>query len=102
MTLKPLLRLAAAVVVVTIVPACDQFPGFFNPFPQNTVTAVLRGSQAVPAVTTAAAGTATLTVDALQESIAFTVAETGLGTVTAVTVRAGAAGTNGPVMFTLA
>src|SRR5262245_18276717 len=96
-----LMRLGAILVVAVLVPACDPFPGFFVPFPPTAAKAELRGSQVVPAVATVATGSATLIVSGLQDRIDYAVSHSGLGTVTSVTVHAGAPGVNGPVMFTL-
>ena len=95
-------RIASLLVVGMLVPAC-KFPGFSTPFAVVTVNAQLRGSQVVPAVGTPVTSTsATLTIDGNRASIAYSVSYTGSGTITAVEVRLGVAGTNGPLLFTLA
>lgn len=99
MTFRAFARLGAILVVAALVPACDKFAGFFVPFPSGTVVAGLSGTQVVPAVTTVGTGTATLSVS--DTSIDFLVAHTAPGTVTAVRIHDGSAGTNGPALFTL-
>jgi len=100
--MRMLARIAAVSAVVALVPACGgPFQGFFVPFP-NTVAAVnLRGSQVVPSVVSAASGTATITVDGLQKFIDYTVDATGLAAVSAIEIRLGDPGVNGPVLFTI-
>src|SRR5579872_4454396 len=93
-------RAAAFVLVAALMPACKYEGLVMSSFPSTVVSGLLRGSQVVPAVTTAATGTATLTVDGQQTFIDYSVAQTGIGTVTAVEIRLGVPGTNGPVLFT--
>lgn len=102
MTVRTLGRIGSLLLVAAVVPACDPFPGYFNPFPENTLAADLRGSQVVPVNAAVSTGTATVTVSPAQTSFDYSVAYTGAGVVTSVTVNRGSAGTNGPVLFTLA
>jgi len=95
-------RIASLLVVGILIPAC-KFAGFSTPFAVVTVNAQMRGSQVVPAVGTPVTSTsATLTIDGNRTAIAYSVSYTGSGTITAVEVRLGVAGANGPVLFTLA
>jgi CHRD domain-containing protein len=71
------------------------------PATATTLNAVLNGTQEVPAVTTAATGTATVTVDAAKTTITVTLNTAGLTGVTASHIHSGAAGANGGVMFSL-
>jgi hypothetical protein len=100
--MKKFARVAALVGVAALLPACGgDFAGFYVPFP-NTVAAVnLRSSQVVPATASAATGTATITVDGLVKFIDYTVDASGLGPVSAVEIRLGDPGVNGPVLFTI-
>lgn len=99
--MKQFIRISALVAIASLLPACGDFEGFFVPFP-NTIAAVnLRGSQVVPATASAATGTATITVDGLQKFIEYTVDATGLGAVSAIEIRQGDPGVNGPVLFTI-
>jgi hypothetical protein len=99
MTFRGFARLGAILTVAVLIPACDKFAGFFVPFPGGTVVAGLSGAQVVPAVTTTGAGTATLSVT--DTSIDFLVTHSAPGTVTAVRIHDGSAGTNGPALFSL-
>jgi hypothetical protein len=101
MTFRVLQRAGALLALALIVPACE-FSGFYVPFPPVTVNATLGGTQVAPAVTTVSTGTASLVVDGLQTSIDYSVTYAGAGIITAVEIRLGAAGTNGPKIFTLA
>ena len=94
-------RILGALAVAILIPAC-KFPGFVT-VPAAVVVAQMRGSQVVPAaavpVTTS---DATLSVRADRNAIDYTVNYTGSGTITAVEIRLGVAGSNGPLLFTLA
>jgi len=99
-------RAAALAVVIVLVPACKgmggPFQGFFSPFPNTVANGTLRGSQVIPALGTGAAGTATITVDGLRTFIDYTIDATGIATaVTAIEIRSGGPGTNGPVLLTI-
>jgi hypothetical protein len=69
--MKQFTRFAALVGISALLPACGQFGGFFVPFPNTIASVNLRGSQVVPAVVSAAAGTATITVDGLQKFVTY-------------------------------
>jgi hypothetical protein len=99
--MKQFTRFAALVGISALLPACGQFGGFFVPFPNTIASVNLRGSQVVPAVVSAAAGTATITVDGLQKFVTYTVDATGLGPVTAIEIRLGDPGVNGPAIFSI-
>lgn len=102
MTLKAFQRLGTILVVAVLVPACDPFSGYFDPFPPTVAVADLRGSQVVPANASVSTGTASLSIAGLGDKIDFTVAYAGAGTVTSVKIHVGAAGANGSAIFTLA
>jgi len=91
----------ALLVVSVILPACEPYQGSIEPPPRTVANAVLRGSQVVPALGTGAAGTATVTVAFDSSSFDYSVDQTGIVTPTAVEIRLGGPGTNGPVLFTL-
>jgi hypothetical protein len=95
------LRLGALLLVVGIVPACKRTV-IVSGLGGITSSAVLSGAQVVPAVATAAGGTASIFVDDMQTKIVYSVSATGLGTVTSVRLHVGDSGTNGGAMFTLA
>jgi hypothetical protein len=100
--MKLVMRAAALLGLAAVLPACGgAFGGFYVPFPNTVAGVLLRGSQVVPALGTGASGTATITVDGLSKFIDYTIDTTGLVTVTAIEIRLGVPGTNGPVMFTL-
>jgi hypothetical protein len=88
--------------IAFLIPACGPFQGLGTPFPVVTLTAVLRGSQVAPSVATVSTGTASLVVDGTRTSIASSVSYSGAGVITAVEVRLGEPGANGPAIFTLA
>jgi len=95
-------RIFTLLVVGILIPAC-KIDSVFLPQPGLVINAQLRGSQVVPAVPTAVTSTnATLTVPQGHQSMDFSVTYTGSGTITAVEIRLGVAGTNGPLLFTLA
>jgi len=94
-------RAAALAIVAVLLPACEGGILVGPPFPSTAASALLRGSQVVPAQASAATGTATVTVDGQRMFFDYTIAQTGIGTVTAVEIRLGGPGTNGPVLFTI-
>src|SRR5581483_9416549 len=92
--------------VALLIPACGApggpFQGFFVPFPNTVAHAGLRGSQVIPALGTGASGTATLTVDGLRQFVDYTIDALGFASaVTAIEIRLGEPGTNGPVLFSI-
>lgn len=94
-------RILAALAVALLVPAC-RFSGFTT-LPATVVVAKMRGSQVVPAVPTpVTTSDTTLSLRGDHSAIDYTVNYTGSGTVTAVEIRLGVAGANGPLLFTLA
>jgi hypothetical protein len=95
------LRTAALALLAALLPACEGHILVGPPFPSTLVSALLRGSQVVPAQGSAATGTATVTVDGELMFFDYSIAQTGIGTVTAVEIRLGIPGTNGPVLFTI-
>ncbi|MBV8882250.1 MAG: CHRD domain-containing protein [Planctomycetaceae bacterium] len=96
------LRSAALVLLALLLPACGKFKGFFVPFPDTVAKGLLRGSQVVPAQGSGATGTATITVDGLRKFVDYDIDSTGLsGAATAVEIRLGVPGTNGPVLFNI-
>ncbi len=99
--MKSVLRPLAALALAAFLPACGDFKGYYVPFPNTVAGVLLRGSQVVPALGTGASGTATVTVDGLGKFIDYTIDATGLGTLTAVEIRLGVPGTNGPKIFTI-
>jgi outer membrane lipoprotein-sorting protein len=66
-----------------------------------TFSATLSGKNEVPAVTTSASGTLTLTVDSSDSSVAYVLTLKKLSNVTAARLHAGAAGTTGSTLLTL-
>jgi hypothetical protein len=95
-------RILSLLVVGLLIPACKVDPVFL-PGPLLVIQAQMRGSQVVPAVGVPVTTTnAALTVSPNGQSINYSVSYTGSGTITAVEIRLGAAGSNGPVLFTLA
>lgn len=68
----------------------------------TTLSATLTGAQEVPPVTTSATGSASATLNAAKTQISVTVTYTGLTNITAAHIHVGAAGVDGPVIFTLA
>ena len=68
----------------------------------GVVNVTLTGGEEVPAVTTTASGTATLTLNGAQTRIDFTVTVTGLTGGTDAHIHNAAAGANGPIIFYLA
>jgi hypothetical protein len=95
-------RILSLLVVGVLIPACKAEPGFL-PGPLLVINTQLRGSQVVPAVSVPVTTTnAALTVSENGKSINYSVNYTGSGTITAVEIRLGAAGSNGPLLFTLA
>jgi hypothetical protein len=72
------------------------------PFPPVTVNATLGGTRLVPAVTTVSTATVSLVVDGMQTSIDYSVTYACARVITAVEIRLREAGTNGPMIFTLA
>jgi len=91
----------ALLLVAVILPACEPYQGIIGPLPRTVASAVLRGSQVIPAVGTGATGTATVTVAFNLTYFDYSVDQTGIVTPTAVEIRLGGPGTNGPVLFTL-
>lgn len=68
----------------------------------TTLNAVLSGAQEVPPITSAATGTATVTIDAARTNINVTMTTQGFATpVTASHIHFGPLGTNGSVLFSL-
>jgi hypothetical protein len=68
----------------------------------TTLNAVLNGAQEVPAVASAATGTATVTIDAARTNINVTLTAQGFATpVTASHIHFGPAGSNGSILFSL-
>lgn len=102
--MRVLVRAAALLGLAALLPACglgNGFQGFYVPFP-NTVAAVyLRGIQVVPPALSASVGSATITVDGLRKFVDYTIDATGPTGVTAVEIRLGVPGTNGPAIFVL-
>lgn len=64
--------------------------------------ASLRGDQEVPAVTSTATGTGTLTMNGQQDELIATLSTTSLANITGAQIHVGAPGANGPVIFPLA
>jgi hypothetical protein len=96
-------RILTLLVVGVLIPACKNDPAFLPPLPEAVIKTQLRGSQVVPAVATPVTTTnATLTIPQGHQSMDYSVTYTGSGTITAVEIRLGVAGTNGPLLFTLA
>ena len=94
-------RIASLLAVGILIPAC-KFSGFTS-LPATVIVAQMRGSQVVPAVAVpVTTSDATLSVRGDRSAIDFTVNYTGSGTITAVEIRLGSAGSNGPILFTLA
>lgn len=95
-------RILSLLAVGLLVPAC-KFSGFTTTFGPVTVNAQMRGSQVVPAVAVpVTTSSATLTINGERSAIDYSVSYTGSGTITAVEIRFGVAGSNGPLLFTLA
>jgi hypothetical protein len=92
-------RTLAILAVALLLPAC-RFSGAL--ITDIVVHAELRGSQVLPAVATPSTGTAVVTVPGNRMSIAFSVTYAGAGVVSGVEIRLGGAGTDGPLLFTLA
>ena len=93
-------RILAALAVALLIPAC-KFSGFTT-LPATVVVAQMRGSQVVPAVPVpVTTSDTTLSLRGDHSAIDFTVNYTGSGTITAVEIRLGVAGANGPLLFTL-
>src|SRR5690349_13555935 len=91
----------ALLAVALILPACGPYQGLIGPLPRIS-NAVLRGSQVVPALGAGPAGTATVTVSFNAMHFDYTIDATGLsGAATAIEIRFGGPGTNGPVLFTI-
>jgi len=68
----------------------------------SILTASLSGAQEVPAVISAATGTATVTIDAARTTISVTLTTQGFATpVTASHIHFGPAGSNGGILFSL-
>ncbi|NUP98792.1 MAG: CHRD domain-containing protein [Armatimonadetes bacterium] len=65
------------------------------------LTATLTGSQVVPPQTTSASGTATVQLDRLQSQLTVVLRNSGLDEPQAIILAAGAAGEEGPALFTL-
>lgn len=100
--MRCLKRAAALAFAALFIPACGTsgFEGFFVPFPNTVAGGQLRGTQVVPAVATAATGTATITVDGLRTFVDYSINATGLtGTVTAIEIRMAGPGANGSVVL---
>lgn len=94
-------RVALVLVAAALLPACDGMIVFHGP-PNVDAKGLLRGSQVVPALSTGATGTTTVTVDGKNHFINYTVDATGLsGAATAIEIRLGEPGTNGPVLFSI-
>lgn len=99
-------RAAALGFVALLLPACNApggpFEGFYNPYPNTVASVSLRGSQVIPALGTGASGTATITVDGLRKFVDYTINATGfVSAVTAIEIRLGEPGSNGPVLLTI-
>lgn len=93
-------RIGSLLLLAVVIPACRTS---FLPSPIFVVNGILRGSQVVPAVATpVTTSNATLMVATNKQTIDFLVTYTGSGTITAVEIRLGVAGTNGGLLFTLA
>jgi CHRD domain-containing protein len=95
-------RILLLVVVAILIPACKINPAF-APAPAVVVNAELRPTQVVPSSgVPVATTTATLMIADGHRSIDYSVTYTGAGVITAVEIRSGVAGRNGPVLFILA
>lgn len=97
------LRAAGLALLAGLIPACDLANGVSQGNRINTtVSGLLRGSQVIPALGTGASGTADFVVGTSRRYVEYTIDATGLATaVTAIEVRLGAPGTNGPAIFTV-
>lgn len=95
-------RIAALVLLAGPFSGCDGAKNVIGAITNTVARAVLRGSQVVPARAAGPAGTATVTVHAARLHIDYTVDATGLsGAATAIEIRVGRPGENGPVLFTI-
>jgi CHRD domain-containing protein len=90
----PMLKIAIAVLLPTVVACGDDGPSEATSF-----TATLSGANEVPAVTTTATGTATLTVSGNQ--ITYTINATDLQNAVLGHIHLAATGVNGPVRLNL-
>lgn len=66
-----------------------------------SLSALLDGTSEIPSVSTAAAGSMTVSLSNDQSAILLTLSSTGLGDITAAAVHAEAAGIPGPILFVL-
>src|SRR5262245_56148617 len=98
MASRALLRSAAILAVFVIVPAC-QNEILVGPLFIYTTKTSMDGSQVLPAVAIAATGSATVSVDESYSKVQYSVDVTGVGVVTAVEIRIGEPGQNGPAIF---
>jgi CHRD domain len=87
----------AMVALLGVVVACGDDNN--NPPPDTNFTAELNGTNEVPAVSTEASGTATLTIDG--DEIDYTVETTGLANPILAHIHIAPAGENGPVRLNL-
>jgi hypothetical protein len=101
--MKPGFRAALILFTALLLPACNGTPILVYNGPPNVAAAgLLRGSQVVPAQGTGATGAATVTVDGMNHFISYDITAAGLGSaVSAIEIRVGGPGTNGPVLFTI-
>jgi len=101
MASRSILRSGALLLVLGIIPAC-QNEVLVAPEFAHTLNAVLDGAQVVPGSGAAATGTATFQIDEAQTKVQFTLSLTGIGVVTSVKIHAGEPGRNGLELATLA
>jgi hypothetical protein len=98
--------LPALVLAAAVIPACGHNPKV----PEMSVShgetvlkaSLLSGRQQVPPVSTAATGTATVTLNAALTEATVVVTVDGLADITMAHIHAGNLGVNGPILFTLA
>ncbi len=97
---RPVLAAAAAAAALAALsfPGCHGGGGGGG---RLRLEAVLSGGQEVPAVATAATGTAVLSFELNETQLALTLVTSGIANVNAAHVHAGPAGVNGPVIFSL-
>lgn len=92
---SPLLRIAVALLIPVIAACGDDGP----PDAATSFTATLSGANEVPAVTTTASGTATLSITGSE--ITYTINGTNLQNAVLGHIHLAAAGVNGPVRLNL-